>query len=187
MSSKVRWIVRVAALSALATILYILDFKLTLLFPEYLKYDFSDVVALVASFAMGPLAGVTVELLKNLLMFGMKSSWVGVAANFVAGATFVAVAGAIYRGNKTRTRAIIGMIVGALAATLIMIPANALVFMPLYGIKQGTWAAALYGVTPFNLFKGAATSLVTLTVYKRVRVVLEDRAQARANQAPSKA
>lgn len=184
MSPKLRWTVRVAVLSALAIVLYMVDFPITFLFPEYLKYDFSDVIALVASFAMGPLAGVAIELIKNLVTLGAKS-WVVVSANFVAGATFVAVAGAVYMGNKTRTRAIVGMLAGAVAATLVMIPANALVFMPLYGIKQGTWAAALYGVTPFNLFKGAATSVVTFAVYKRVRVVLEERAQVRISQVPS--
>ena len=52
--------------------------------PSFLKYDFSDLPALIAAFGVGPLAGVAVELIKNLIHLPMTATGgVGELANFI--------------------------------------------------------------------------------------------------------
>ena len=63
---------------------------LPMLFPDFLKIDISDLTALLGGVALGPMAGVTIALLKNLLQFvtGMSTTGgVGEFANFFS-ATF---------------------------------------------------------------------------------------------------
>ena len=60
--SYVRRLVVTAVLSALSASLMYLEFSVPVV-PSFLKYDFSDLPALIAAFGVGPLAGVAVELI----------------------------------------------------------------------------------------------------------------------------
>ena len=80
----------------------------------FIKFDFSDLPALIGAFAYGPLAGVIVEFIKNLLHCTVTQSFtVGELSNFILGAVFTGTAGLIYKKNKTKRGAIIGAIVGS--------------------------------------------------------------------------
>ena len=59
-------IVKTGLLSAAATVLMFIEFPLPV-FPAFLQLDLSEVPALLGSFALGPMAGILVELIKNLL------------------------------------------------------------------------------------------------------------------------
>ena len=63
---RVRKLVMTAMLAAVATVLMFLSFGIPLV-PSYLKLDFSELPALIASFSIGPLSGVVVCLVKNLI------------------------------------------------------------------------------------------------------------------------
>ena len=52
-----RKMVTVAMLSAIATVIYYLDFPVPLM-PGFIKLDLSNVISLLAGFSMGPIAGV---------------------------------------------------------------------------------------------------------------------------------
>jgi len=94
----------VGILGAIAYILMWIEFPIPIM-PSFIKFDFSDFPALLAAFAMGPIAGITVELIKNVLhAFSSGSFGVGELSNFILGASFVAVAGFFYQRNKTRKR-----------------------------------------------------------------------------------
>jgi riboflavin transporter FmnP len=186
--------VKIGLLSALAYILMYFDFAIPFLFPGFLKMDFSDVPALVAGFALGPIAGIFVELIKNLLYLVTKSSTggVGSAANFVTGVALVVPASMIYYKMRNRTGALIGMLTGTLVMTLTMAITNFYVFIPLYEIVLGFPMTAIVamgtevnsnitdlkslvilGITPFNLMKGIAVSLVTFVIYKHIARVFK--------------
>ena len=102
-----------AMLSAIAYILMFLDTSIPIM-PSFIKLDLSELPALIASFALGPVYGVIVCLIKNLFsLIGTQTGGVGELANFIIGASFVLTAGIIYHTKKTKKRAIIGSIIGA--------------------------------------------------------------------------
>ena len=97
MSKNVRKLTGTAMLSAVAYVLMFLEFPIPFLIPPFIKMDFSELPALLASFAYGPLWGVAVCLIKNLIhLMNTQSGGVGELSNFILGAVFVATAGIIY-------------------------------------------------------------------------------------------
>ncbi len=62
-------------------------------FPNFLKIDFSDIPALIGTLIFGPIAGVLIELIKNILDYFMTGSETGVPvghfANFISGLMFI--------------------------------------------------------------------------------------------------
>lgn len=189
--SRTSVIAKTSILAAIAYILMIFDFPLPM-FPAFLKIDFSEIPALIGTFALGPAAGVSIELIKNILHLVTKTSTGGVGelGNFIVGATFVWSAGFIYKHYKTRTSAIIGCLVGTLAMTAVAYLFNIYVLIPFYAnimpidaiIAMGSAITSkihdipslvLYGVTPFNIFKGILISLITMLIYKRIKPLLK--------------
>ena len=65
--SKLRTTVQIGMLGAIALVLMFFEFPIPFIAPPFIKMDFSEIPVLVGTFAMGPLAGVLIELLKNLL------------------------------------------------------------------------------------------------------------------------
>lgn len=195
--SKINVLVKVSTLGALAFIVMFLEFPLIALFPEFLKIDLSDFPALLAGFSMGPVAGVLVMLVKNLLHLLFKSGTQGIGelGNFIVGAAMVYTAAIVYKNNKTMKGAVLGLIAGTIAMALAGAVANYFVLLPLYekvlgfpmsaiiamgqGVNtftqaniDGLWSFVLIAIVPFNLLKGVIVSVVTLLLYKRVSPIL---------------
>ena len=81
----VKALVQIGMLSAIAIILMMFEIPLPFA-PTFYKIDLSEVPVLVGCFAMGPMAGVLVELVKillNLVMTGTSTAGVGEIANFI--------------------------------------------------------------------------------------------------------
>lgn len=170
----VTW-VKIALLSSLSTVL-MLALQIPL-FPSFsfLTYDLSDIPALVAGFALGPLQGIAVVFMKNLLFLVQRpqpGELVGIPMNLLAGSTLVGTSAWFYWRRKTRTRAMAALALGSLAMTVVMIPANLLVW-PFFSwlflgqVVEGSLDFALKVITPFNLIKGALSGTITFLVYKR--------------------
>lgn len=192
--SKVRTLTQIAMLGAVATVLMLFEFPIPFLAPPFYEMDFSEVPILVGAFAMGPAAGIAIEAIKILLNFvinGTITAGVGEMANFMFGCAFLLPAALIYRSNKTRKNAIIGMTVGTVVMTVAACIINALVLLPAYGaafgmpvdafVQMGTainksidslFTFAVLAVGPFNLLKGFSVSVIVLLIYKRIRVIL---------------
>ena len=99
---NVRKIAMTAILSAVATVLMFLSFSLPIV-PSFLAMDFSELPALIASFSMGPVSGVAVCFIKNLINLPTSGTGgVGELCNFLMGITFVVPAGLFYRQKKNR-------------------------------------------------------------------------------------
>ncbi|MGI6224756.1 MAG: ECF transporter S component [Peptococcales bacterium] len=173
---KTKILARIGLLAAFGVILQYLSFPLPF-FPEYLRYDAAELPALIAAFAIGPWAGVAVDLGKNLLSLligNAPSGIIGITANFIAGATFAFVAGTIYVFNKTRKRAILAIATGVVATTTVMAISNYFWLLPLWGIpRNGILPLMTAAIIPFNLFKGSLTGLLTFMLYKKVKPFLE--------------
>ena len=63
-----------AMLSAVAFILMFIEFPLPMLIPSFVKMDFSDLPALLGAFALGPVYGVAISFMKNLLHIVVKGT-----------------------------------------------------------------------------------------------------------------
>ena len=180
---------RTLALSAVAVVLMTFDIPLPFA-PTFYKIDFSEVPVLIGCFTMGPLAGVGIELIKNLLhivISGTQTAGVGEVANFLIGCAFIVPAGLIYHKKHTRTGALIGMASGTVLMTVIGGLMNAYVLLPVYAkafgmplnalVEMGTAINAkitsvstliLFAVTPFNLLKGVLVSLIVFLISKKI-------------------
>ena len=173
MNNKTNKLIKISLLSAIALVLMYLDFPLYI-FPEWLKIDLSDIPALLGSFGFGPLAGVTIELIKNLLYFFVKgSSIAGVLANFIVGSALVVPAGLIYYRKKSKRTAILGMVIGTIIMEIVAVFANIYILLPLYGMQMSPEQLFNYVVAalvPFNGIKALMINVLTYFVYKRVSV-----------------
>lgn len=171
-SEKTRKMIQISMLSVISFLLmYLIEFPILPAAP-FLQYDPSQIPSLIAAFAFGPLTGVLVELIKSFLfLLSGKSAAgiVGVSAAFVAGGTFVLVAGLVYRLKKSRANAVVALLAGTIGMTVVMTVANYFVFFPLWGIPTAQIGGLLLtAVVPFNLLKGILTSILTFLIYKRV-------------------
>ena len=176
-----------AMLSAVAVVLQYLEFPVPFLMPPFIKFDFSDLPALIGAFAYGPLSGVIIELIKNLIhCLATKSATVGELSNFMLGAVFTFSAGMIYKHNKTKKNAIIGGLVVALIMGLFSIPSDYYLVYPFYYVVLAAYQAILPGVSsilasllifnlPFTIIKGLVCVLIAMPIYKPLTRVLKDR------------
>ncbi len=131
----------------------------------YLRYDPSDVVGLVAAVTLGPVHAVAVVALKDLLyLFFRARSIFGPVANFLAVATFVAVAGWTYRnrGQASPVSLLIACGAGALARIAVMIPANFVILNLQLGMPAAKVAQLLWPVIiPFNAVASAINTALS--------------------------
>ena len=193
-TSKVRVLTGTAMLGAVAAVLMYLEFPIPIM-PAFVKLDVSELPALIASFAYGPVSGILVCLIKNLITLPSTSTAaVGELFNFVMGALFVGVAGLIYKRNKTRKGAIVGALLGALVMAVVSVPYNYFIVYPAYvvmyhlpldaiiGMYQainpnvnGLLACLLVFNLPFTFVKGALDAVLCFLVYKPLSPILHGR------------
>lgn len=189
-----REITIIGMLGAVATILMLFEIPLPFA-PSFYEIDLSEVPVLVGCFALGPVAGVLIELVKiilNLILNGTMTAGVGEFANFCIGISFCIPAGIIYNRKKTKKGAIIGLVSGTLIMTFLGCFINAYVMLPTYAkafqipieglIEMGTKVNAsitdlftfvMFAVVPFNLIKGILVSIVVLLIYKKISPILK--------------
>lgn len=186
-----RFIAGTAMLSAVAFILQYIEIAIPIM-PAFIKFDFSDLPALIGTFAYGPLAGVLIELIKNLIHCAFsQSATVGELSNFILGAVFVGTAGFIYKNKKNKTTALIGGVVGSVVMGLVCIPSNYFVVYPVYyaaGFAEeavlGMYQLILPGVKnilqclfvfnlPFTIVKGLISTAITMLIYKHLSPILK--------------
>lgn len=172
--------IKISLLSAIAVMLMYFDFPIPFLPFPWLKIDLSDIPALIGGFAFGPIAGVVIELLKNLLILIVKGTgtyFVGEMANFIIGASLVFPAAWIYHKNKSKKTAFLGMLVGSLDMQVIGIIANVYFLLPAYGMPMTPAESLNYitvGLVPFNGVKSIMVCGITYVVYKKVANIIFD-------------
>ena len=187
---RTRKIIGAAMLAAVSFVLQFLELPMPLT-PAFARFDFSDLPALIGAFAYGPIWGVVIELVKNLLHLTVSSTGgVGELANFVMGAALVFSAGLIYKKHKSRKMALIGCFVGSVCMGVMAAVMNYFVLLPLFQMFMpmeemiAAFAAfvpfirtkldvVLWNSLPMNILKGAVISLITMLLYKRLSPLLK--------------
>ena len=191
MNTKVRYITVTAMLSAVAFVLMYLEIAIPIM-PSFIKFDFSDLPALLGSFALGPVCGVLICLIKNVLHLAFSNSmFVGELSNFILGAVFVAIAGNIYKHKKS---AVVSGLVAALVMGIVSVFSNYFVVYPVY-YKAGMAEEAILQMyqaiapsmksvlqclicfnLPFTIVKGLISVAICMVFYKPISLVLKGRA-----------
>lgn len=186
----VRRLVFTALMAALSIVLAteVLEFSVPVM-PGFIKFDFSDVPAMLASLTMGPVSGVAVCLIKNI--FGCITSstgFVGELSNFILGAALVLPAGIITHKSAKISRAVIGCLSGSVLMALMSFPSNYFVIYPIYTkfmpmdaiisayqkILPGVtdlWQCLLIFNVPFTFVKGIAAAVFSIVLYKKLRPI----------------
>ena len=192
-----RKLTTISVLAALSFVLMLLQFPLPIL-PSHLQFDFSDLPAIIASFAYGPVAGVIVELIKNALHLLINPNnptfGIGELSNFLHGVCFVLPAGLIYRYNRTKRGAILGAAGGTCVMALLSFPINYFLTIPLFAralsipesvllnsyqvilpwVENSATAILAFHV-PLTFVKGLLCATITFLVYKRISPLLHGR------------
>ena len=193
---EIRNVAQIGVLGGIAFILMTIEFPLWFA-PGFYRLDISELPVLIGSFAMGPLAGVLIEMVKVLLYFfihGSSTAGVGDLANFIFGCSLVIPSSILYQRHKSRKTALIGLGIGTLTMTVASALLNAYLLLPVYSVAfhmpmdalirmgtavnpaiNGLWAFILLAVVPFNLFKGILISCLTMLLYKSVSPILHNR------------
>lgn len=183
-----------AMLSAVAFLLMFIEFPIPALIPTFVKMDISDLPELLAAFSLGPVYGVAVAFLKNLLHIlfkGTSSAYVGELCNFLMAAVFSLSAGFIYRRKKSRKSALIGSIAGAVLMAILSVPLNYFVVYPAYVVCYQLPLDAIIGMyqeirpstnglleclmvfnMPFTFVKGMLDVLLCFLIYKPLSPLL---------------
>lgn len=186
-----------AMLSAIAFVLMFVEFPVPMLIPSFVKLDVSDLPALLGTFALGPVYGVVIELVKNLLHLlikGTSSAGAGELFNFTLGAVFAFTAGLIYQLRKTRMGAIVGSVAGAFMMALLSVPMNFFIVYPAYVVWYhmpldviiSMYQAILPSVDslfecltifnmPFTFAKGMLDAILCYFIYKPLSPILHGR------------
>ncbi len=185
-----RVMVGAGMLAAVACVLQYLEFPIPLM-PPFIKFDFSDLPALIGAFAYGPVTGILIELIKNLIHCAVsQSATVGELSNFILGASFALTAGLIYKHKKSKKNALIGGLAGALVMGLVSVPSNYFVVYPFYynfmpeetvlaayqailpGMKSIIQSLLVFNL-PFTIVKGLICVVITMFIYKPLSRILK--------------
>lgn len=190
--NKTYRIAMIGMLSAIAFVLEALNFSIPIM-PSFIKLDFSELPALIGSFAMGPLQGILICLIKNLFnLFHTTTGGVGELSNFLLGAVFVGTAGTIYKVKSGKKAALIGSIVGAVLMALFSIGSNYFFVYPFYMNVMGMPQEVILGMyqainpsvdnlmealikfnMPFTFCKAMISVVITFLIYKRISPIIK--------------
>lgn len=189
MNKNIKKLAIVALFSAIGAILMYIDFPIPIA-PSFMKMDLSELPVIIGGFLLGPVASVIIAILKVLIKFvikGTSTMFVGELANIIGSISYALPATLIYNKLKTKKRAIVGLIVGTIVASLIITCCNALFIFPLYikvfHMSEESIIAMcskilpfidrmgkvyILSVFPFNIVKFTTTSIITLLFYKNI-------------------
>ena len=182
-----RYLVQIAMLAAVGSILMLWDFSLPFL-PPFYKIDLGEIPVVIGTLAMGPVAGVLIELLKNiikLLTQGTTTAGVGELANFLIGCALIIPPGIMYKIKRSRKNAMIGLVLGIITMSIAGAILNAFVLLPFYMavsniplsklIGEGTSMVTflLVAVVPFNIIKGTLVTIICAFLYKPISPFLK--------------
>lgn len=191
--SYVHFITITGILSAAAFVLQLIEFPVPMFMPTFIKLDFSDLPALLGAFSAGPLSGILIELIKNLLHVTVSGSFgVGELSNFILGAIFTGIAGLMYNHKKTKKNALVASITGAIAMGVLSYVTNLFVVYPVYynfmpkEVIVAAYQAIIPSVdsiekcllifnVPFTIIKGLLNVILCFLIYKPLSPILKGR------------
>ena len=135
----------------------------------FLSYDLKDVIIVIAGFLLGPVAASIITLVVSLIEMVTVSSTgvIGLLMNVLSTGAFAIPPAVLYRRNRTLKSAALGLGIGVLLMTALMLAWNYII-TPLYmNVPREVVAGMLLPTfLPFNLVKGGLNAGITMLLYK---------------------
>lgn len=174
----------IGVMAAMSCVLMFIKFPIA--YIGFLELELSDVPAMLCALTYGPMAGVFVELIKNLIhMMATSTATVGEIANFTISSSYILGVSLVYKYSKSSKKQFYGYFVGTLSLIIAGVVINYFVTLPMYiQLYFGGNEGALYGMAgamipaiqdmktllllgfvPFNLVKGIFVSIATYYVW----------------------
>jgi len=144
---------------------------------SFLEYDAADIPVLIGTIMYGPISGLILLVIESgfqALIFSPQSGWFGFLMHVIASGMLILPVGIMYKIFKNRKSVAIGLIVGCVLMTLVMIPANLILNPIFYGTPKEVVKGLLWpAIIPFNLIKATINSVITFILYKPVMNLLK--------------
>ncbi|MCI9002392.1 MAG: ECF transporter S component [Oscillibacter sp.] len=163
---------------AMLTALTYLAMLLSNLLPKvagFLQMEIKGTVIAIGGFIFGPLSAAIISIVVAFIeMFTVSDTGIiGCVMNLLAACAFACPAAFIYQKMRTRKGAVIGLTVGIVVLTAVMLLWNYLI-TPIYMHMERSVVAAMLPTVflPFNLVKGGLNMALTLLLYKPVVTAL---------------
>ena len=174
----------IAIFTALSYVLTLFDFPLLPGTPvTFLKLDFSNVFVMLSGFALGPVAGCIVAVLKELIhaLTVGHTAFVGELANVLFVLPYMLIPAIVYKKHKGLKVVIFTLFLGVIAQCLVSLPVNYLLNFPAFAAAfGGSWKAGQqlfiktwYWALLFNFIKAVIISVITLIVYKPLSLLIK--------------
>lgn len=160
--------VTMALMCAIGVILSFVEFPL-LPGVTWLKFDASNMPAMVVGFGFGPGAGVAVGIVIAIIHGLLMADFTGALMNILTVTCFVLPAAIMYSKKRTYPIAIAGLVLSIIAATIGAIVGNLIVTPMWLGVPLDAVIAMIIPILiPFNLVKGLINAVLTLIIYKSI-------------------
>ena len=166
-----RTITTLAMITAVAFVLTMVSKLIPINIAGFLSYDPKDIVIVIAGFMFGPLSAAGVSIVVSLIeMITISDTGpIGFLMNVLSTVAFACVAAFIYKKKHNLKGAILGLICGCIAMTIVMLLWNYIVTPMYMGIEREAVAAMLLPIfLPFNLIKSGINSALTVVLYKPI-------------------
>lgn len=167
-----RQLVTMALMCAIAALLSFIEFPL-LPGVTWLKFDASNMPAMVAGFAYGPAGGIAVGIVTAIIHGLLMADFTGALMNIMVVVCFVLPAALIYKKMHTFTGAIIGLVFSIIAGVIGAIIGNLLLTPSWLGVPFDAVVALIIPVLiPFNIIKGLINAVLTFIIYKSISNII---------------
>ncbi len=193
--SRSKWLALTALLSAMASVLYFLEMPVPLM-PAFIQFDFSMLPIFIGNIALGPLSGIVITVVKDLIHLIIKGAGatggIGDLADFFTCMCFILPSGLIYKKFSNFKGMTVGLIVGCVSSALLSgLVFNAIVVYPLYDkfilpmtaiigmYKQirpsanGLWEVLAIFNTPYTFLKCVVISIIAVIIAKPLSSLLK--------------
>ena len=158
---------------------------------DFLKYDPKDVILVICGFILGPMPALLVTFVVSAIEMLTVSSTgiIGLIMNVLSSAGFACTAAFVYKKRHSLRGAAVGLVLGALVMTALMLMWNYFITPYYMGMPREAVAAMLVPVfLPFNLIKSALNAAIAMLIYKPVSRALRQigLTEPAGGQAPGK-
>lgn len=183
-------LVKISVLAVLSFLLMMFEFPIPI-FPGFLQLDFSDLPAIIGTISLGPVAGIFIELVKNLLHFVLvnRTGGIGEVANFVVGIALVIPIGLACRKSKSLKNFLLGAFLGTTLMIIVACIMNYFVLIPMYSkfmpietivamaneissLVVDLKTLVIFAIAPFNLLKAVIVSFIGFLVFRSLKSIL---------------
>lgn len=171
---------RLVLMALFVALSYVISFLEFPIFPAtpYFKLDFANVFIMLTGFLLGPVEGIIVCGLKELLsVIDSSSAGVGEIANFLMASAFILLPATVYQFKKGFKTVAVSLVGACFIGTGTALIVNRFIVFPLYmgGAAPAVFNDVFWFAVAFNLIKTFAISLVTVLLYKRLSLFLKKR------------